>query len=309
MESRRIVLPGGSGFIGNYVSWYFSTRGYEVVVLSRGKSGFVKNIRYVSWDACSMGDWAKYIDGAFAVINLTGRSVNCRFTRKNKKEIIESRVSSVKVLLQACHQAVLPPVVFLQTSSIGFYGNTSVLCTEDSPAGSDFLAKVCSVWEDAFFGLPLLSTRKVILRFGVVMGNRGGALMRMIPWVRWYLGGQLGNGKQPVSWIHLEDLTRMLEFAINHSDLNGCCNATSPYPLTNAQFMASLRQVTGKPWAPPVPAFVVRLTAFLFMRTDAWVLLRGAACLPRRFQDLGFEFKYPRLPEALRHLLFSSESL
>ena len=309
MDPRRIVIPGGTGFIGDYISRYFVARGYEVVVFSRSRTGLVNNVLYVLWDGCSMGDWTRYVNGAFAVINLTGRSVNCRFTPKNKKEIIESRVNAVKILLEACQQATEPPAVFVQVSSVGFFGNTSVLCTEASPAGTDFLAKVCTIWEDSFWGQSLLSTRKVVFRLGVVLGNGGGALSRMLPFVKWYIGGQLGNGKQQVSWIHLLDLTRMFEFALTNPELEGLYNATSPHPLTNAMFMAFLRQVHSKPWAPPVPAFIVRLTAFLLMHTDAGVLLHGAACVPKRFQDIGFNFKYPGLPDALHQLVHHSKSM
>ena len=303
MDSKRIIVPGGSGFIGDYISSYFAAKGYEVVVLSRTKTGIINNIRYVSWDARSIGDWTRYLNGAFAVINLTGRSINCRFTSKNKTGILESRIDAVRVLLQACNQSAVPPVVYLQASSIGYYGNTSVLCTEESPAGQDFLARVCHVWEDTFFGKSLVSTRKVVLRFGVVLGNNGGALKRMLPWVRWYLGGQHGNGKQQISWIHIDDLARMLDFALMNSDVEGKYNATSAYPHTNAYFMASLRQVLKRPWAPPVPALMVRLAAFVLMRADAGVLLHGAACVPKRMVDQGFDFRYPTLLQALHHLL------
>lgn len=309
MNSRKIIIPGGSGFIGDSLSRHFAALGYEVIVLSRAKVGLFNNVRYVLWDGRSIGEWARYIDGAYAVINLTGRSVNCRFTKKNRKEIVESRVHSVNVLLQACSQSAIPPLVFIQASSVGFYGNTSASCTEESPAGVDYLARVCTMWEDAFFRHSLPSTRRVVLRFGVVLGKGGGALSRMLPWVRCFLGGHHGGGKQQVSWIHLKDLIRMMDFTLSDSSVEGIYNATSEHPVSNALFMAFLRHTLGKPWSPPIPAFMVRLVSYLFMRTDASVLLHGVPCFPKRFKNQGFEFKYPRLPEALHQVLNATKSM
>jgi len=303
MDLKKVIIPGGSGFIGDYVSRYFVDRGFEVVVLSRTKVGFVNGIRYVFWDAVTIDKWVEFLEGAFAVINLTGRSINCRFTKKNKEEIFQSRVDSVKILLEACNQSKVPPMVFIQTSSIGYYGNTVELCTEDSPVGSDFLAKVCSVWEDSFWAKPFSTTRKVVLRFGIVLDNGGGALQRMLPWVKWYLGGKHGNGKQSISWIHLEDLSRMFEFTIKTSTIEGTFNAVADFPVSNAGFMSTLREVLHKPWAPPVPSIAVRLAAFLFMHTDSNVLLHGVGCTSKKIQQMGFVFKYPKLKQALNDLL------
>jgi len=303
MGMGRIVIPGGSGFIGDYASQYFVTLGYEVVVLSRTKEGIHNKVHYVYWNARTLGEWIQFLDGSLAILNLTGRSIDCVFTSKHQKEILDSRVDSTKVLLEACLQCVNPPVVFIQSSSIGYYGNTTALCSEESPNGSDFLAEVCSDWEKTFFGVNLPDTRKVLFRFGVVLGKDGGAYNRILPWINNYLGGQLGNGQQFISWIHQEDLVRLVHFAITHSDVDGKYNATSDLPVTNAVFMRIFRFLKKRPWAMPVPSLFVKIGAALFMHTNADVVLHGVPCTSTKIIHHGFVFKYPNLTVALSNLL------
>jgi uncharacterized protein len=303
MGTKRIVIPGGSGFIGDYLALYFVEKGYEVVVLSRSKEGLYNGVYYALWDAQTLGCWTQYVDGSYALINLAGRSIDCRFTPENRGDILSSRIESVNVLQQVCLKCSNPPQIFIQVSSVGYYGNSMVLCTEETPAGSGFLSHVCTLWERTFNAIDLPLTRKVVFRLGVVLGENGGALHRMLPWTKFYLGGQLGNGRQFMSWISIFDLARMFEFALENSTIEGVFNATSSNPVSNAVFMASLRKVMNRPWAPPVPAIFVKLGASLFMGTNSELILQGAACVPHRLLESGFNFKFPELLQALNYIL------
>lgn len=303
MDQRKIIIPGGTGFIGDYVARYFSSRGFDVIVLSRVRSDICGGIRYVNWDAKTIGEWAGLVDGAYAVLNFTGRSVDCRLTPRNRNEILASRQDSVQVLMNACLLATTPPSVFIQASSIGYYGHTKALCTEKSMAGTGFFADVCAQLEDVFFDAELPSVRKIVLRIGIVLGRNKGAMKRLVLLARNYLGGRLGNGRQHVSWIHIDDLTRMIEFSLNNAKVEGIYNATGIHPVTNRVFMATLRIALRKPWSPPIPGFMVRIGAFTVMRSNAGLVLQGAGCVPKRFLAQGFVFKYTRLLQALRNLL------
>lgn len=292
---KRIILAGGSGFIGQALAPALVARGYEVTVLSRGK-------QHVQWDGRSLGDWARFLDGAGAVVNLTGRSINVRFTAKNRQEIIRSRVDSVRVLGDAIAHCTQPPRVFVQASGIGYYGDTGERAVDESaPRGNDFIAEVCRQWEGALEALELPATRKVILRIGVVLGRNGGALPMLERLARLFLGGAVGSGRQFMSWVHTADLVRMFIAAIERDDLGGVFNATAPAPATNGEFMRELRRALGRPWSPPLPAPFARLGAWL-MGTEGELALLSSRCLPRRFLEHGFTFDFPTLRDAFANL-------
>lgn len=300
--SKRVVLAGGSGFIGRSLARVLAGRGYQIVVLTRGNPAVEGAIRSARWDARTLGAWAQYLEGAAALVNLTGKTVNCRHTGPNRREIIRSRVDSVHVLGSAIARCAEPPQVFIQASGIGFYGDARErLLDENAPPGHDFSAEVCRQWEGAFGALDLPATRKVTLRFGVVLGRDGGALRTLERLTRWFLGGPAGDGRQFISWIHMADLDRMLLEAIERRDLAGVFNATAPAPASNAEFMRELRRALHRPWSPPAPAPLVRIGAWL-MGTEGELALLSYRCMPKRFLDRGFEFEYPELRRALGDL-------
>lgn len=303
MEDKpRIVLAGGSGFIGRSLAPMLIERGYEAVVLTRGDSCVSEGIRFLHWDGRTLDVWADALDGAFAVVNLTGKSVNCRHTSENRREILTSRVDSVRVLGEATARCAAPPRVMVQASGIGFYGDSDDrVLDESSPRGEGFMAEVCHEWEGALDGLNLPATRKVILRVGVVLGHGGGALKVLARLARWFLGGAAGGGHQYMSWIHIDDLNRIFAFAAERNDLVGIFNATAPTPATNADFMLELRRVLHRPWSPPVPTPLMRLGARL-MGTEADLALQSFRCIPQRLLAAEFRFAYPTLPDALRDL-------
>lgn len=298
----RVVIAGGSGFIGRHLSKRLVSAGYEVVILSRSakSAGAVRN---VEWDGKTLGPWATEIDGAFAVINLAGKSINCRHTNNNRREILRSRVDSVQVLGQAASRAPTPPSVFVQTSAVGIYGDAgSQTCNESSPHGIDYVAQVCDQWEGAFEAIDAPALRKVILRLGVVLGSDGGFLQVMARMTRSFLGGQAGDGRQFISWVHMKDLCGMFHAAIEYPEVTGIYNACAPDPVMNQDFMSALRAVLNRPWSPPVPAFAVRIGSWL-VGSEGKLALMGQRVLPDHFVTQDFPFEFPTLAPALRDLL------
>jgi hypothetical protein len=301
MSMKRIVLAGGSGFIGRALARALLVRGYEVVVLTRspGKdSGF----REVEWDGAHLGEWIKFLNGAEAVVNLAGRNVNCPHTPDNIQEILESRVNSVRAIALSFGHVKRPPRVWVQAGAVGFYGDTKDrLCDESSTAGGDALAGVCKLWENAFNAADTPKTRRVLLRIGFVLGRNGGALPVLSKLTKWFLGGSAGNGKQFISWIHLADLTRMFVEAIERDSLSGTFNAVGLNPETNRFFMSELRHALRRPWSPPAPEFAVRLGA-RWMDSEPSLALASQCCAPIRFLEAGFEYQFQRLRPALENL-------
>ena len=292
---KRIILAGGSGFVGSALAPVLRNKGYRPLVLGRGATDLI-------WDGKTLGNWASELEGAEAVVNLTGKSINCRHTEKNRREIIRSRVDSVRVLGEAIAQCATPPKVFVQASGVGYYGDTgNRVADEDAPRGHDFPAEVCGQWESAFDALGLPATRKVILRLGAVLGRDGGALPVLEKLTQWFLGGAVGSGRQFISWIHIADLLRMFVSAIEQPELTGNFNATSPGPVTNSEFMRELRRALHRPWSPPVPAPFARIGAWL-MGSDGDLALTSCRCVPRRFLEHGFDFQFPHLRGAFADL-------
>jgi uncharacterized protein len=300
MEARgRVILAGGSGFLGRSLAEELSRQGREVVVLSRTPRRDSGPAREVVWDGRSVGEWARLLEGAEAVVNLSGRSVNCRYTRANRREIVESRVNSVKAIGQAIRECARPPGVLVQAASLAIYGDAGPrVCDERAPAGRGFSAETCVRWEGAFDALELPATRKVLLRIGFALGHGGGALGTLSRLARLYLGGTVGGGRQYVSWLHADDLNRIFVRSIERAQAEGVYNATGPCPVTNAEFMCELRCALGRPWSPRVPERLVRLGAFL-MRTEAELALAGRRCLPERLLEENFKFLYTNLESAL----------
>jgi uncharacterized protein len=299
---KRIILAGGSGFVGQALAPILLAKGCEVIVLGRGAAHRKDGVDYLQWDGETIGGWASAIEGADAIVNLTGKNINCRHTAENRREIIHSRVDSVRALGEAITRCGAPPKVFVQTSGVGYFGDTGTdVADEDAPRGSDFPAEVCRQWEGAFDALDLPATRKVVLRLGVVLGREGGALPVLEKLTRWFLGGAVGKGRQFISWIHVADIVRMFVSAIEDHELAGVFNATGPAPVRNSEFMRELRRALHRPWSPPVPAPLVRVGAWL-MGSDGGLALLSSRCVPRRFLEHEFPFQFPNLRDALADL-------
>ncbi|MGD1087684.1 MAG: TIGR01777 family oxidoreductase, partial [Verrucomicrobiota bacterium] len=264
MNKARVLLAGGSGFIGQSLARELLARNYEVVILTRAPCERFDGGREVEWSGTYVGEWIKYLDGAEAIVNLVGRNINCPHTPENLREIMESRVNSVCAIVAAFDHVKNPPHVWVQAGAIGFYGDPNdTVCDENSPPGNDALAEVCQRWEAAFSSARTPKTRQVLLRIGFVLGCDGGALPVLSKLTKWFLGGTVGSGKQFISWIHLADLTQMFMSAIENENLSGTFNATAADPVTNAEFMRELRRALHRPWSPPAPVWAVKLSSRL----------------------------------------------
>lgn len=299
---KKVVIAGGSGFIGQGIVKRFRAAGYETVVLSRsGAAGSAD--RGVAWDGRSVGPWAAEIEGADVVINLAGSHLTRRWTAEIKKDIVDSRVESTSAIYEAISAAKIPPGVWINASAIGFYGDTGrQVVSEASPAGTGFLPESCQAWESAAQQGSLPATRRVRIRIGIVLGRGGGMLDRLVKLTKAFAGGAVGTGEQFLSWIHIEDLANMFLWAAEEAGLDGVINGVAPNPVTNAEFMGELRNVLGRPPVPPAPAFMIRLIGQI-IGIDPSLLLEGQRVEPTIPLARGFEFKFPELPAALRDLV------
>lgn len=298
----KIILAGGSGFLGRSLAAKLVAEGHEPVILSRFEHAAADGIGYRVWDGKTVADWANALEDAHAVVNLTGKSVDCRYTAANRSEIIASRVDSVHALQAAVERCTHPPKVWVQAASLAIYGNPGeAVCDEQAPLGDGFSADVCKRWESAFDGERAPGMRHVLLRIGFALGESGGALGKLAGLTRAYLGGAVGSGRQYISWIHIDDLNAMFLRSISSSEVSGIYNATGPAPVTNAAFMQALRTVLHRPYSPATPEWAVRIGALL-MGTEAELALHGRRCIPARFLEQGFLFQHAELPAALRSI-------
>ncbi len=300
--SNKAVLAGGSGFIGRAAARHLRTLGWDVVVLTRRPHPREDGIREVAWDACTVGAWARELDGANALVNLAGRSINCVHDEDNRREILQSRLESVRALGAAVAGCARPPAIWVQASAVGYYGTGPEPRTEESGPGRDFLAGVCRQWEEEFTRACPATVRPVVLRLGVVLGRDGGALPPLARVTRLFLGGAAGLGRQGFSWIHLDDVVALLTRACTDASMRGAYNACAPQPVDHAGFMRALRSALGRPWVPPAPAFALRLAARFILRTDPSLILEGQFCRPARLEREGHRFHHPDLAGALADL-------
>ena len=302
----QVVIAGGSGFLGRALTDRLIADGHSVVVVSReaeGTSIGSPNLRAVRWTPDGgAGEWAGAIDDADAVVNLAGAGIaDKRWTRARKELLLRSRVDSTRSLASALRTMKTRPPVFIQASAIGFYGSydNGGEFNEGSSPGSDFLAGLCVAWEAEAHPISALGSRVVILRNGIVLSKKGGALAKMLPPFRFFVGGPIASGRQSMSWIHLDDWVRMVIWAIHTPAVSGAINATAPNPVPNAEFSRALGRALHRPSWAPVPAIVLR-AMFGEMATD--MLIRGQRVVPARTLQLGYQFRYPQIAEAMAAL-------
>lgn len=299
----RVVVAGGTGFIGSALVETLRRDGHEVVVLTRRAGlSLPEGVRAEAWDARTPGPWRRVLAGADAVVNLAGESIAARrWTPAQKRRILESRVHATRALVDALAEAEPRPRVLVGGSAVGYYGpRGDEEVTEAEPAGDDFLARVCVAWEQEARRAEDLGVRVALLRTGVVLGRGGGALPRLVLPFRLFLGGPLGSGRQWVPWIHRDDLVDLIRFLIGRPDAAGPFNGTAPRPVTQAELCRALAAVLRRPCWLPAPAPLLRLA--LGEMADA-LLLSGQRAVPARAQALGFRFRYPDVADALRDLL------
>jgi uncharacterized protein len=307
----KIVIPGGSGQVGQILAKALVARGDEVVVLSRGGAG---HARVVGWDGRTLGPWADEVDGADAVINLAGRSVNCRYTDANLKAMMDSRVDSTRAVGLAIEQAARPPRVWLQMSTATIYAHrfdapndeaTGLLGGDepDAPSYWRFSIEIAKAWERTLAEANTPRTRKVALRSSMVMSpDRGGIFDVLLGLTRAGLGGPIAGGRQFVSWIHERDFVRAVELSIARDDFQGPVNLAAPNPIPQRDFMVALRAAWGTRVGLPATKWMVEIGAF-FLRTDSELTLKSRRVVPARLLGAGFAFDFPEWPAAARDLV------
>ncbi len=310
----KLILAGGGGFLGKLLVAHFGPLGHELVILKRtlsAPSGVRQGpARVVQWDAKNLGAWAREIDGAAAVIGLSGRSVDCRYSEHNRLLILGSRVDSTRVLGEAIARSSNPPPVWLNSSTATIYRHALDRPMDETtgeiggtPEVNDvFSVEVARAWEKTLEEAYTPATRKVALRTAMVFGAAEGGVFQVLRrLVRMGLGGKMASGQQFVSWIHEDDFCRSIEWLLNHSDLSGPVNVTSPNPVPNAEMMKVFRKVAGVPIGLPASRWMLELGAF-FLRTETELILKSRRVVPGRLLASGFQFRYPLMKEALEQL-------
>ncbi len=313
----RVVIPGGSGQVGTVLARAFQRDGHDVVVVSRSPAP--APWRVVSWDGASAGEWTNEVDGADVVVNLAGRSVNCRYTPGNMEAILRSRVDSTRAVGAAIARARRPPRVWLQASTATIYAHrfdapndeaTGIIGGQepDVPAYWAFSIRVAREWEAALAEADTPRTRRVAMRSAMVMSpDRGGIFDTLLTLARRGLGGRAGSGRQFMSWVHEHDFVNAVYWLVDNDGIDGVVNIASPNPLPQAEFMTILRRAAGIPFGLPAAAWMLEIGAF-FMRTDTELVLKSRRVIPGRLLQSGFRFRFPDWPAAAGDLVARSRS-
>lgn len=301
---KKVVIIGGTGFIGRSLSDHLSQNGYDPIIIARNPPRPAMPFEFIQWDASQLGPWTISLEGALAVVNLAGRTVDCIKTPDNIDTILRSRIDSTKVLGQALVNLDRPPSVWIQMSTAHIYGDPpSKWCTESATFGYGLAPFVGKAWEEALLAHLPNGMREVRLRTSFVIGRKGGALQTLVRLARLGLGGKVGSGTQGISWIHEYDLNEMIRIAIEHSTYEGAYIASAPQPVSNAEFMRQLRRQLKVPIGLPSPAWLTRLGAHYLFRTDPELALYGRYVVSERLENEGFVFQFPELATALEDLL------
>jgi uncharacterized protein len=309
----KIVIPGGSGQVGGMLARAFTREGHEVVVLGRSIASN-QMAREVVWDAKTLGDWASEIDGADAVINLAGRSVNCRYTPEHRRQMLESRVESTRVLGEAIRLVARPPRAWLNSSTATIYAHrydapndeaTGIIGGHEpgAPETWNFSIGIAKAWEQEFERADTPRTRKLALRSAMVMSpDRDGVFDVLLGLARRGLGGRMGDGRQFISWIHEHDFVRAVKFLLERATLSGPVNLASPNPVPNAEFMRALREAAGIPFGLNASEWMLEIGARA-MRTETELVLKSRRVIPGRLLAEGFRFEFPDWPGGARDLV------
>jgi hypothetical protein len=299
----KILITGGTGFVGTQLTSRLTQDGHELTILSRSakRSGEVpRGISYLQGDPTQKGPWQEAIKNHDAVINLAGASIFAKWTEEHKKAIRDSRVSTTQNIVEGVPLHPQKQFTLFSTSAVGYYG----FCgdeelTEASPHGEDFLARIALEWEGEALKARDKGAKVVITRFGIVMGEKGGALSQMIPLFKKYIGGPIGSGKQWFSWVHIKDLSEAFAFLMKHPEISGPVNICAPNPVRNKDLAKALGKVLHRPSFMPAPGFMVKLVLGEF----GSVILEGQRVIPKRLLDSGFAFQYPYIDKALQGIV------
>lgn len=298
---KKMIIAAGTGFLGNVLTDHFKDN-YEIVVLTRGRSHITDNVRYINWDAKTMTGWEKELEGADVLINLAGKSVDCRYTETNKSEIMASRVDSTVIIGKAVEQCTYPPRHWLNSSTATIYRHSVDKQMDEATGeiGHDFSMNVAKVWEKAFFRSETPNTIKTALRTSIVLGKKGGAFIPLKKMAQMGFGGKQGSGRQFISWIHEKDFASAIEFIIER-EMDGAVNVVSPAPVRNAAFMKTLRKTVGMPVGIPIGEGLLKMGAMI-IGTETELVLKSRNVIPKRLTDAGFTFGFGDVATAMGDL-------
>ncbi|WP_106766229.1 TIGR01777 family oxidoreductase [Paenibacillus faecalis] len=294
---KKVVLAGGTGFIGKLLEEKYTSLGYDVRMISRQE-------QHISWN--NSQQMVEAIDQSDVLINLAGKSVDCRYNEKNMKEIFSSRTETTRILGEALEKCENPPPLWINSSTATIYRHAEDRpMTEDAgEIGTGFSVEVAKEWEKAFFSFQLPQTRQAALRIAIVLGPGGGVMTPFKNLVRFGLGGVQGPGNQMFSWIHIEDVFGIIRFLQERQDLSGVFNCSSPHPVTNRELMAKLRDAMNVKVGLPSPRWLLEMGAVL-IRTETELILKSRWVVPERLEKEGYNFKYKDIDQAIAHILKS----
>jgi uncharacterized protein (TIGR01777 family) len=295
----KIIIAGGTGFLGENLEQFFLNKNYEVKILTRNP----KRKNEIFWDSKTVGTWKNELENADILINLTGKSVDCRYNEKNKKEIYDSRINSTRALQKAIDECQNPPKIWLNASSATIYvhSETHLNTEKNGIIGDDFSMNICKSWEKEFFKTENQNIRKIVLRTSIVLGKNGGAFPKFKQISKLGLGGKQGRGNQMMSWIHIDDFCEAVNFIIENENLNGAINITAPNPLSNENMMKQLREKIKIPFGIPSPIWLLEI-ASIFIKTETELMLKSRNVYPEILLENGFQFKYDNFEKALENL-------
>jgi uncharacterized protein len=291
----KIVIAGGTGFIGKYLTGQFEKTGYDVIVISRSKGD-------VQWN--DLPGITGALENADTVINLAGKSVDCRYNEKNKAEILRSRTETTRTLGEAIGKCERPPALWINSSTATIYRHAEdrPMTEREGEIGKGFSVDVATNWEKTFFDFHFKSTRQVALRMAIVLGKNGGVIKPFLNLVRFGLGGKQGNGKQMFSWIHIDDVFNIMLYIMEHKELTGVYNCSSPNPVTNKILMKAFRETTHTKIGLPSPTWLLKIGAVV-IETETELILKSRWVIPEKLLQAGYVFKYPTLNGALENIL------
>jgi hypothetical protein len=300
---HKIILAGGSGFLGKAMADYYKDKAEEIIILSRRKGINRENIRFELWDGKDEASFAKHLENSDLLINLSGKNVNCRYTKENREEIFRSRLEPTDALEKAIQSIQRPPKLWLQAASATIYRHAEdrLQDEETGETGNGFSVDVCKAWEAHFRKWETPATRKAVLRIGMVLGRDESVFPYLRNLACFGLGGHQGTGSQYISWIHVQDFVRSTEWLLKNEALSGTFNVTSPDAVTNKEFMKLMRKTYGIPFGIPSPKWLLEIGAIV-MGTETELVLKSRWVYPKRLLDSGFRFNFPKAEPAIHEL-------
>lgn len=302
----KIIITGASGYLGSVLAPFLNQAGHEIVLVARREVGFSlpSGARFMKWDGENLGVWAREVDGADAIINLAGRSVNCRYNAESKREILDSRLQTTRIVARAIAEAQNPPRVWLNAASATIYRDERERDMNEASGivGEGFSVEVCQAWESVLFEADLPQTRRVALRMSMIFGRSAPVFNVFARLAKLRLGGPQGDGGQYVSWIHERDCLRALQFLLENEGLSGTVNVCAPNPIPNREFTRVLRRVFGAPFGLPAPKIAMKIGA-VFLQTETELALKSRRVVPKKLLDAGFRFDFPHWRQAAPNII------